>query len=321
MRPAERRLQVDRPGQRGLGGIGDVERRRLPTGVAVADVQALGGLVHDRVVGVLALVPGFAVLEPGQPGAPDEARRLRVLQIEDLHHHVAEARLARRRVEVAGLARPPALVRAQDERAAAPGPARVGRCAGDLRHQRNGRRVGGAIGDVEDLVLQILAGLAFGQDLRVADQVVAPRAVERVVVDHRHASRVAIAVVRDVPDQLGIGRVGDVEDRGAVPLHLAGDGVQLRFLVPEALVVADVDPRAVALVGQRRHHQRLAALKIVIADQLDAARLVGVRVGAASRRATAVRRSSGPAPSGKPSLPMRRPPLMQSAPPGDDSCP
>ena len=51
------------------------------------------------------------------------------------------------------------------------------------------------------------------------------------------------------PDvQWAFPRIRDVEDRRAVPLVLAGDGIELRLLVPVALVVADIDPAAVGRV-------------------------------------------------------------------------
>ena len=227
---------------------------------------------------VLSLVARLAVLLTRKPRAADELRLLRILQIEDLDDDVAEARLAGGGVEVAGVLRPPTFVRAHDECAAAARPARVRRCAGDLRHERDLGRVGIARRDVEDLVLEVLAGLALGQDFGVANQVVVARAVELVVVDHRDAARVPVRLVRDVPHELRVRGIVDVQDRRAVPLLLAGDRIQLRLAVPEALVVADVHPAAIRGIGQRGDDQRLAPLQIVVADQAHIVRVFRTRI-------------------------------------------
>src|SRR6187200_17936 len=108
-------------------------------------------------VRVLTFIARLAILLTGQPRAADELRRLRILQIEDLDDDVAEAWLTGGGVEVTGVLRPPTFVGAVHERAAAAGTARVRRCAGDLGNERDLRRVGVARGDVEDLVLEVLA--------------------------------------------------------------------------------------------------------------------------------------------------------------------
>ena len=60
------------------------------------------------------------------PGAADELRRLRILQIEDLDDDVAEARLTGRGVEVAGLLRPPPLCARMMNLPPQPGPHEFG---------------------------------------------------------------------------------------------------------------------------------------------------------------------------------------------------
>src|SRR5688572_16349198 len=110
---------------------------------------------------VLAFVSRLALLLTRQPRSPDELRRPRIFEIEDLNHDVPEAGLSGSRIEVAGFRRPPAFVRAHDERPATARTARAGRRAGDLRDERDPRRVGRSRRDVEDLVLEILPGLPF----------------------------------------------------------------------------------------------------------------------------------------------------------------
>jgi hypothetical protein len=96
-----------------------------------------------------------------------------------------------------------------------------------------------------EVMSKILPRLAFGQDLRIANQVITPRAVELVVVDYGHATRVPIRIVRDVPDEFWIGGVVDVQDRCAIPLFLARNRIHLGLGVPEALVMTDVHPTAI----------------------------------------------------------------------------
>ena len=80
-------------------------------------------------VGVLPFVARLSFLQTRQPGTPHERRGLRILQVKDLNDYVAETRLSGCSVEVAGVGRPPALVRPEDELAATAATARVRRRA------------------------------------------------------------------------------------------------------------------------------------------------------------------------------------------------
>jgi hypothetical protein len=98
-------------------------------------------------------------------------------------------------------------------------------------------------------------------------------------------------IVGDVPHEPRLGRVRDLDDRGAVPLHLPGDRVEDRLIVALAVVgclrvgavvrrVADVDPVAVGGIRLRGDDERLAPLEVVITDEPDVVVAVRSRVAA-----------------------------------------
>ena len=281
VRPAARRAGVDHPHQLRRRRVGDVPARR-PARRRGTRCTA-GCSARRRSDGARTRSGNRAAPSRwlGEAARPTNFGRRGSLRSQMwITRHAAEARLAGARIEQTRALRPVSLVRAPDERAAAPGAAVAGRRAGDLGDERDLRRVGVARRDVEDLELELLAGVV------AANQVVASRrlGVEAVVVDHRHRARVHVRlIVRDVPDESRACRVRDLDDRRAVPLHLAGDGIEDRLVVALAVVgrlriaavvrrVADVDPVAVGGIRLRRDHQRLAALQIVVADQPHVAR-------------------------------------------------
>ena len=65
----------------------------MSPGVTVANVKTLVVLVHDRVMCVLAFVAGLAVFESRNPGAANQFRLLRILEIENLDDDISEAAL------------------------------------------------------------------------------------------------------------------------------------------------------------------------------------------------------------------------------------
>ena len=131
---------------------------------------------------------------------------------------------------------------------------------------------------------EIGAGFALGQRLGVPNQVVATRRVELVVVDHRHAARIPVRLVRDVPHEPRLGWIGDLENRRAVPLHLSRDRVEQRLHLGEALMVPHVYPVAVRGVGLRRHDERRASLQVVVPDQAYVLCSFGERIGSGGGR-------------------------------------
>src|SRR5438128_1450333 len=106
-------------------------------------------LVHDRMVRVLTLVSRQTLFLAWRRRSPEEFRMLRVLEVPDVNHgQAAIAGLARARIEQARLLRPPALVRAVDEGAAASRTAVVRRRPRNLGDLENLRRIGVTRGDV-----------------------------------------------------------------------------------------------------------------------------------------------------------------------------
>ena len=160
-----------------------------------------------------------------------------------------------------------------------PGPHEFGGRAGDLRDQLDRLRVGGPIGDVEDLKPEVLAGV------RAADEIVAAARVVLVVVDDPHVAVVRTRDSRNVPLGRRLGRIRDVDDRRPVDLRLPGNGIHLGLFAvrPVVRLMADVRPVPVRRVRPGRQLQRLAALQVVIADQPDVLRAVRHRIGLFSR--------------------------------------
>ena len=127
------------------------------------------------------------------------------------------------------------------------------------------RRIGG----VPDLVRPVAeraqqidrVGVALGQRLAVANS------------HHLGAAGLVIAFLGgDMGEVLRMRRVGDVDQRGAVELGLAGERVDRLRIVRGAAVMADIgDPAPVLLM-----HQRLigaAPLQVAVADQPHIVRL------------------------------------------------
>src|SRR5688572_6582425 len=137
MRPAVRRIHIDGPDEFRCRGIGNIEGGGLTSCIAVSHIKPLVLFVHDRMMGVLTFVTRLAILESGKPCTSDQLRLSRILQIENLDDDITEARFPRRRIKITGLLRPPALMRAHDELAAAAGAAGIGWCSGDLRNERD----------------------------------------------------------------------------------------------------------------------------------------------------------------------------------------
>ncbi len=274
MGPATRGSRVDQPHQLRVGGIGDVPARGL-SGAAIRDVEPVVRLVHDRMVCVLPLETVRAISLGRQGGPADEFGILRILEIPDVQHDLAEARLAGAGIVEARLLGPVAFVRPHDELAAASGAARVRRRSRDFRDERNLRRIGIPGRDVENLEPEVLAGVV------AADQIVPARGirVEPVVIHDRHRARVhASYLVGDVPDEFRVGRIGDLDDRRAVPFHLAGDRIQDRLVLHLPIVgglrvapvvgrMAHVRPVAIGRVRSGVHFQRLTALQILESHQ------------------------------------------------------
>jgi hypothetical protein len=168
-------------------------------------------------------------------------------QVIDLRHAAgAPVRCAGDQERDAGVALPPILVGVFQ--------------AADPRDQH---RIGG-IGDVPDL-MRLAAegaqhvnriGIALGQRLAVADP------------HHLRAAGFVFAfLARNVAQIFRIGRIGDVDDRGAVGLGLAGQGIDGIGNVVGAAMVADIGDPAIALMMDGRLIGA-AGLQIIGADQL-----------------------------------------------------
>ena len=153
---------------------------------------------------------------------------------------------ARDEVGDAGVALPPVLVRVA--------------CRSPMRVMQ--RRVG-RVGDVPDLVR-----LAAERAQHVGLVRIALRQA-RAVADAHHL-RAALLVIPfeagNVLQVFRIGRIGDVEDRGAVELRLAGQLVDRLRHVGRAAVVADIGDVAVALLVDGRL-VGAARLQVVHADE------------------------------------------------------
>ena len=95
------------------------------------------------------------------------------------------------------------------------------------------------------------------------------------VADARHL-RAAVLVVallaRDVREVFRLRRIGDVDDRGAVELGLAGQRIDRLRHLRRAAVVADIGDVAVALLVDGRLIGA-ARLQVVVADQAHVLRL------------------------------------------------
>src|SRR5262245_29249783 len=73
-------------------------------------------------------------------------------------------------------------------------------------------------------------------------------------------------------------RIGDLEDRRAIELHLPGDRIHQRLAVAKTFVVPDVDPVAVRGIRLRGDLQGRPALQIVVSDKPDILGVVGHRI-------------------------------------------
>src|SRR5439155_8012708 len=207
-------------------------------GATKADVEPVVWLIDDRMVRVLSVETWRTILLAGQNGPAQKFRVLGILEIPDVQHDRTEPRLSGGGIEQARLLGPVALVRPDDELAAAARPAVVRRRAGYLRHQRNLRGIGRSSRDVEDLELEVLARVP------AAAEIVTFLGTE--VVHHLHGAGIYVCdLIRDVPDELRFGRVGDLEDRRSVVFHLPGDGIENRLVIRFRVLVG---LRVVAIV-------------------------------------------------------------------------
>ena len=220
-------------------------------------------------------VAGGARLLPRHAEVADVHRLRRIAQVVDLGHAAhAPAGDAGDEVGDAGVALPPVLVR-----------------VAPAFEPRDDRRVGG-IGHVPDLVR-----LAAEHAQHVGLGRIALR--QRAPVADAHHLRAAFLVVSFQAGQVlqvfRIGRIGDVEDRGAVELGLAGHPVDRLRHVGRAAMVADIGDVAVALPVDGRL-VGAARLQVVHADEAHVAGLGRVadlgRLGERGRDETGVRASA-----------------------------
>ena len=217
---------------------------------AVGEVDAIAE--RDGPVDALRRGAGRARLLARQAEVADETRVRGVAQVIDLRHTIsppAEGRAVRDEVRDTGVALPPVLVRALEA----------------VEHGGEPRRLRG-IGHVPDLVGQVaeraqevrLVLVGARQRLAVADS------------HHRRTARLRLTLrARDVVQIARVLRIGDIDDRRAVVLGLAGERIH-----PLAAVVADVGDPARALVV----HDRLvrgARLEVVHPHQAHVALLLG----------------------------------------------
>ena len=190
---------------------------------------------------------GRARLLAGQPEIPDLDGMGGIAEVVDLRHAAgAPVRRARHQEADAGVAFPPALVG-------------ILQALADVGDQ-NG--IGG-IGHVPDLMscaadrAQHVDGvrIALGQGLAVAD------------AHHLGAAALVFSLLaRDVVQISGMRGIGDVDDRGAVRLGVAGQRIDRIRNFVGAAVMADIGDPAVALMMDGRLIGA-ARLQIVAADQ------------------------------------------------------
>ncbi len=189
---------------------------------------------------------GRAGFLAGKAEIADLLRVCRIGEIVDLRHAArSPVRCARHQEGNAGVAFPPALVRVLQ--------------SSDARDQH---RIGG-IGDVPDLMRLAAEGpqhvdrvaIALRQGLAVADPY------------HLRAACLVFAfLARKVAQISGLRGIGDVDDRGAVRLRLAGLRIDRRRDVVAATVMADIGDPAVALMMDGRLIAA-ARLQVVGSDQ------------------------------------------------------
>ena len=229
-----------------LLAIDDLHEAALVGAVAEIDAVALRP-GRDRPVQVRRHGAGRARLLADQPEVADLHRLGRIAEVVELRHALGAPILRAADQEGdAGVAFPPALVR-----------------VAQAVEPRDQHRLGG-IGDVPDLVRlaaeaaqHVDGGLvALGKDAAVA---------------HPHHLRAAVLVLArragDVTQVFRRGRVGDVDDRGAVGLGLAGHRIERRRDVVGAAVMADIGDPALALLVDGRL-VGAARLKVAPAEQL-----------------------------------------------------
>ncbi len=214
---------------------------------AVAEIDAVGlRPERDHAVQHGRHRAGRARLLPGQAEVADLHRMRRIAQVVDLRHAVgAPARRARHQIGDAGVAFPPALMRALE--------------AGDAREERGL----GRIGHVPDFVRAVAEG---AQQIEFALVGFGQRAAGADAHHLRAAGFVFAGLAGNVMQIFRLRRVGDVEDRGAVVLGLAGQRIDRLAHVGRAAMVADIGDVALALMEDRRLIGA-AVLQVAIADQ------------------------------------------------------
>ena len=228
-----------------LVAVDDLQEAALVGAVAEIDAVALRA-ERDRPVQFGRHRAGRARLLAGQAEIPDLDGMRGIGEVVDLRHAAgAPVRRAGDQEGDAGVAFPPALVGVLQ--------------AADPRDQHG---IGG-IGDVPDLMRLAAEGaqhvdrvaVALGQRLAVADP---------------HHLRAAALVFSGLPGNVvqifRVRGIGDVDDRGAVRLGLAGQGIDRIGNGVGAAVMADIGDPAVALVMDGRLIGA-ARLQVVIPDQ------------------------------------------------------
>ena len=233
-----------------LLAIDDLQHAALVGAVAEIDAIA-GGSGRDRAVQFCRHGAGGAGLLAGQAEVADLLRMRGIGEVVDLRHapHPPVGR-ARDEVGDAGVAFPPVLVRVLQPV--------------EPRHQHGVRGIGG----VPDLVRLATEGAEHVDGILVGASRSSGR--QALAVAHAHHLRAAAFVLaglsRDVTKVFGLRGIGNIDERRAVVLGLAGQRIDGSGHVVGAAVMADVGDPAIALAMDRGLVRR-ARLQVVAADQ------------------------------------------------------